>query len=82
MDRFPPEVRAAIAAAFASMDAPDPTLDYKVGDVVTMSMWGGGTRDVTVSMRDPDIKNGKAGFIGPQGWGYDSQIIAINGVKV
>ena len=69
--------------AFDTLDAPDPILDYKPGDVVTMTMWGGGMRNVCVAERHADIKNGKPGFDGTNGsWGYDNQIIAINGVKV
>jgi len=82
MDKISPELRAAIAAAFASMDAPDPTLAYNPGDTVTMKMWNGSTRDVRVIERHADIKNGKAGFEGLEGWGYDNQIVAINGVQL
>lgn len=40
------------------------TADYKVGDVVKYSPFGGGVRTVKVTSRESDIKNGRPGFLG------------------
>lgn len=61
-------------------------MDYSAGDIIEYIPYGGRLRRVRVDSRDPDIKNGRAGFDGvvvdgdEQGftvWGYDSQIKRI-----
>lgn len=56
------------------------TVTYAVGDRITYVPFLGGRRTGTVIARDPDIKNGRAGFDmetddGETFWGYDSQVI-------
>jgi hypothetical protein len=60
-------------------------MNYNVGDIITYIPFGGGTVQVKVTMKDPDVK-GRPGFEGHvvnrdgtrgQGmWGYDSQVVA------
>lgn len=61
------------------------TFSYEVGDVVGYEPFGGGIRRVLVLEKDPDIKNGRPGFVGVTTgpeimdvWGYDSQIEFVN----
>jgi hypothetical protein len=54
-------------------------ISYKVGDVIAYTPFGGGSRTVTVTAREADIKNGRPGFDGVAEhggsvWGYDDQI--------
>lgn len=58
--------------------------DYKVGDTITYSTFGGDRRTVVVTAKHEDVKNGEPGFDGyvvsdPSFavWGYDQQIIAV-----
>jgi len=60
--------------------------DVKIGDVVTYVTFGGGTRTVTVTNVEEDIKNGAPGFDGelvdgPEKgslvWGYLHQITRV-----
>ena len=64
-------------------------MDYQIGDVITYQPFGGGTRRVRVTHKEPDIKNGRPGFDGqligdvPDGlgdgvWGYDDQILMVS----
>ena len=58
------------------------SIDYKIGDTIAYSPFGGGRRVVTVTDRDENIKNGRAGFDGTTAdgmtfWGYDSQILSV-----
>ena len=65
-------------------------MNYAVGDLVTYSPFGVGTRTVRITERDVDIKNGYPGFSGvvtynvgdatkpgDLAWGYDDQITAV-----
>jgi hypothetical protein len=62
-------------------------LDYKVGDIIEYTPFGGGTRRVEVTHREADIKNGRPGFdgtlvgasheLGQRVWGYDRQITRV-----
>ena len=59
----------------------------KPGDVVVYSPFGGGERTVIVEQSDSNIKNGEPGFDGTtldgeEVWGYDDQILWINGKVV
>ena len=55
---------------------------YTIGSVLTVSVFGGGKREVKVTQKLPDIKNGQPGFegicqeTGTNVWGYDKQIIS------
>jgi hypothetical protein len=58
-----------------------PVPDYKVGDIVTQHLGGNETRDVVVTDREDNVKNGRPGFSGHvvgkpslTVWGYDDQI--------
>lgn len=57
---------------------------YKVGSVVEQRTFGGGTRLVRVTAVEADVKNGRPGFDGVSAgesvWGYDEQIVAVNGL--
>lgn len=57
-------------------------IEYKVGDVIAYSPFGGGERVVVVSNRD--VHNGRGAFDGSLRddptfgvWGYDSQITRV-----
>ena len=59
-------------------------LDYVVGDKITYRNFLGGPTTGYVVSKDPDIKNGRAGFdlaTTPDGnavvWGYDDQIVRV-----
>lgn len=58
-------------------------MDYKIGDTVTYRTFMGGTRTVTVTNREDDVKNGLPGFdgiieeTGETVWGMDNQICII-----
>lgn len=62
-------------------------ISYDVGDIVTYTPFGPGTRCVLITGKDADIKNGKPGFVGDviddngnpiSFWGYDHQIIHVS----
>lgn len=62
------------------------SLDYKAGNLIEYAAFGGERRIVRVTVKEPDIKNGRPGFdgvvestrgIGQSVWGYDSQITRI-----
>jgi len=54
---------------------------YEIGQVVKYKTFGGEVRKVKVTLRESNIKNGRAGFDGVDlrsrrtVWGYDEQII-------
>jgi len=60
-------------------------MEYDVGDIIEYNTFGGGSRRVAVTNREPDVKNGRPGFDGimstPEGtvsvWGYDDQIVRV-----
>jgi hypothetical protein len=64
-------------------------MKYQKGDVIKYELWGGDVREVTVTDRHEDVKNGQPGFDGIatdesdgwngyfRYWGYDSQIISV-----
>lgn len=61
-------------------------MKYKVGSILTYTCFGGGSRRVRVTNKDPNIKNGRPGFAGdvldgPEAgmgcWGYDDQITSV-----
>ena len=58
-------------------------IDYKIGDTIKVSQWGGGTRTVLVTNKEQDVKNGEPGgdgTIGGTDWGvwfYDTQVIEV-----
>lgn len=52
-------------------------LKPEIGDRVTYAPFGGGVRVVLVDEVSDDIKNGRPGFGGENGWGYNDQIIVI-----
>ena len=60
---------------------------YKVGDLITYTIFGGGSRTIKVTSKEKDVKDGRPGFTGvivsssdkndTRGnnvWGYDYQI--------
>jgi hypothetical protein len=52
--------------------------DYKIGDTITYTPFGGGKRTGTVDEKEDDIKNGRPGFGLAEGyWGYDDQITKV-----
>lgn len=63
--------------------------DYKVGDIIEYSPFGGGIRRVRVTARHADVKNGEPGFdgelvdsshaLGNEVWGFDRQIVRVLG---
>lgn len=57
--------------------------NYKVGDRVGYSPFGGGIRLCRVTAREADVKNGRPGFVGYGAdgmdyWGYDDQILFVS----
>lgn len=63
-------------------------MNYRIGSIIEYKTYGGELRRVRVTTRDPDIKNGCAGFDGIilgktendfewAVWGYDDQIIRV-----
>lgn len=62
-------------------------MDYKVGSIIKYTTFGGTVREVEVTNKEDDIKNGCAGFdgkllnsngrYGDEVWGYDDQIIEV-----
>lgn len=49
-----------------------------VGDLVTYTAFGGERRTVRVEEVSEDIKNGRPGFCGADGWGYADQIERVS----
>lgn len=61
----------------------------KPGDVVVYEAFGGVRREIVVEQAEQDVKNGYPGFDGHMVndpgstvWGYDDQIVSINGRRV
>jgi len=57
------------------------THNYQVGSTVLYETFTGTIRQVVVTAKHDDVKNGRPGFDaihGPEGvWGYDDQIIEV-----
>jgi hypothetical protein len=65
---------------------PDEHSFYQVGDTIEYLTFGGERRQVIVTNKDDDIKNGRPGFDGTlinetgpfnEVWGYDDQIVRV-----
>ncbi|MEE8397007.1 MAG: hypothetical protein V3S29_13195 [bacterium] len=75
-----PTVYPTESAAREAAGAPD----YEVGDVVLQDPFGGGRRQVVVTARHIDVKNGRPGFSGhilgspATVWGYDVQVAGVS----
>ena len=62
-------------------------MDYRIGSIIIYKTFGGTLREVEVTNKDDDIKNGCSGFDGnllnsngryvDEVWGYDDQIISV-----
>lgn len=59
-------------------------MDFKTGDIIEYTPFGGGTRRVEVTEMHADIKNGRAGFDGilvdsnrDEVWGYTDQVTRV-----
>lgn len=58
--------------------------EYRIGSTIVYSPFGGGEREIIVTSKEADIKNGRPGFDGYQTnekdftvWGYDYQIVRV-----
>jgi len=59
----------------------------KEGDTVEYATWGGPIREVTITGVYEEVKNGRPGFDGEMSggqriWGYNDQILKVNGRKI
>lgn len=54
-----------------------PAGPVRVGSVVKLSNWGGGTSTVTVTNVEENIKNGEPGLDAEGRWAYADQVLAV-----